>query len=315
MKKSKNDPLVSIIIPVYNGSKYLKEAIDSALNQTHSHKEVIVVDDGSTDNSWQIIESYGQKLRSFKQKNGGVSTALNLGIQQAKGKYISWLSHDDIYAPNKLAKQVEVLNSLPVENRERAILFSNYKIVDQNSKVIEVPAIEKVHDARKFSTSLYPVMKGLIYGCTLLIPKVCFTESGYFDPTLRTSQDYDLWFKFFKKYPIYFQTDYLLLSRRHAEQGTFSQRAADESNALWLKMLQEISDSDKIAIDGSLQNFYLQNYLQMRRVGYFAAANYSKQQLNIIMRILSEPIYVGKKLWNKSKPFLAKILRVLGILS
>lgn len=308
-------PLISIIIPVYNGSKYMREAIDSALKQTYPHKEVIVVDDGSNDNSWQIIESYGQKLRAFKKKNGGVSTALNLGIKQAKGKYVSWLSHDDIYNPYKLSKQVEALNNLPTEERENTILFSNYKIIDQNSKVIEIPTIEKVHDLSKFSCSLYPVFKGLIYGCTLLIPKKCFIKNGYFDPALRTSQDYDLWFKFFQKYPIHFQKDYLLLSRRHTEQGTFSQRATDESNALWIKMIKETADSDKIAIDGSLQNFYLQNYLQMKRVGYLKAATYSKQQLNLIMKVLAEPIFVMQQGWQKLKPLLAKILRVLGVLS
>jgi glycosyltransferase involved in cell wall biosynthesis len=260
----------------------MKEAIDSALNQTYPHKEVIVVDDGSTDDSWQIIQSYGQKIRAFKQKNGGVSTALNLGIKQSQGEYISWLSHDDVYVPSKLSKQVEALNSLPIEERSKTILFSNYKIIDSNSKVIEVPAIEKVHNLSKFSCPLYPVMKGLIFGCTLLIPKICFEESGYFDPNLRTSQDYDLWFKFFRKYPIHFQTYYLLLSRRHPGQGTFSQKATDESNTLWIKMIKETPDSDKIAIDGSLQNFYLQNYLQMRRVGYLEAAAYSKKQLNLV---------------------------------
>ncbi len=288
-------PFISIIIPVYNGSKYMKEAIDSALNQTYPHKEVIVVDDGSTDDSWQIIQSYGQKIRAFKQKNGGVSTALNLGIKQSQGEYISWLSHDDVYVPSKLSKQVEALNSLPIEERSKTILFSNYKIIDSNSKVIEVPAIEKVHNLSKFSCPLYPVMKGLIFGCTLLIPKICFEESGYFDPNLRTSQDYDLWFKFFRKYPIHFQTDYLLLSRRHPGQGTFSQKATDESNTLWIKMIKETPDSDKIAIDGSLQNFYLQNYLQMRRVGYLEAAAYSKKQLNLVVKILANLIFLFSK--------------------
>lgn len=292
----------------------MREAIDSALNQSYPHKEVIVVDDGSADDSWQIIESYGQKIRTFKQKNGGVSTALNLGIKQAKGEYISWLSHDDVYVPNKLSKQVEALNNLPTEERGQTILFSNYKIIDQNSEVIEIPAIEKVHNLNKFFCPLYPVMKGLIFGCTLLIPKICFEQSGYFDPILRTSQDYDLWFKFFQKYPIYFQTDYLLLSRRHPGQGTFSQRATDESNTLWLKMLKETADSDKIAIDGSLQNFYLQNYLQMKRVGYLGAASYSKKQLNLLIRILANPIFIIQQMWQQLKPFLLKTLRFFGII-
>jgi glycosyltransferase involved in cell wall biosynthesis len=309
-----SSPLISIIIPVYNGALYLRQAIESALAQSYAQKEVIVVDDGSTDQSWQIIQSYGAKIRALRQKNGGVSTALNLGIKNAKGEYISWLSHDDVYHPDKLRRQVQAINQLPRDRQKRTIIFSNYKIIDQNSEVIEVPAIEKVHDLRKFVCPLYPVMKGLIFGCTLLIPKLCFVESGYFDPALRTSQDYDLWFKFFHKYPVYFQTDYLLLSRRHPGQGTFSQRATDESNALWLKMLQQISDQDKIAIDGSLQNFYLQNYLQMRRVGFLKAADYSFTKLSYLNQLRAPILFYGRKVWARLKPLLAEILRIFGIL-
>ena len=95
-------PLVSIIIPVYNGEKYMREAIDSALNQTYKNIEVIVVNDGSKDNTDEIALSYGDKIRYFKKENGGVSTALNLGIKEMKGEYFCWLSHDDVYEYNKV---------------------------------------------------------------------------------------------------------------------------------------------------------------------------------------------------------------------
>ncbi len=85
------NPLVSIIIPVYNGSNYVKEAIDSALAQTYKNIEVIVVNDGSTDNTEKIVKSYGDKIRYFYKENGGVASALNLAIENSKGEYISWL--------------------------------------------------------------------------------------------------------------------------------------------------------------------------------------------------------------------------------
>ena len=83
------NPLVSIIIPVYNGSNYVKEAIDSALAQTYKNIEVIVVNDGSTDNTEKIVKSYGDKIRYFYKENGGVASALNLAIENSKGEYIS----------------------------------------------------------------------------------------------------------------------------------------------------------------------------------------------------------------------------------
>jgi glycosyltransferase involved in cell wall biosynthesis len=94
-------PKVSIIIPVYNGEDFLSQAINSVLAQTYQNIEVIVVDDGSTDGTRQIIESYGKKIIAIHKSNGGVASALNVGIQHATGEYIAWLSHDDIFYRKK----------------------------------------------------------------------------------------------------------------------------------------------------------------------------------------------------------------------
>ena len=90
----KYEPIVSIVIPVYNGANYMKFAIDSALNQTYEKVEVIVVNDGSNDNGEtdRIARSYGDKIRYFSKENGGVATALNLAIENMKGEWFSWLS-------------------------------------------------------------------------------------------------------------------------------------------------------------------------------------------------------------------------------
>lgn len=92
-------PLFSVIIPVYNGSNYLSQAIDSVLEQTYQNIELIVVNDGSTDNfeTRNISLSYGNKIRYFEKDNGGVSSALNFGISKMLGKYFCWLSHDDFF--------------------------------------------------------------------------------------------------------------------------------------------------------------------------------------------------------------------------
>ena len=107
-KKEKFNPLVSIIIPVYNGENYVAEAIDSALAQTYDNIEIIVVNDGSEDRTDEICKSYGNKIRYFKKENGGTSTALNLGIKNMNGEYFSWLSHDDKYYPNKIKRQANL---------------------------------------------------------------------------------------------------------------------------------------------------------------------------------------------------------------
>ena len=97
-------PKVSIIIPVYNGSNFLTEAINCAIAQTYKNIEIIVVNDGSKDNgaTEEIALSYGDKIRYFYKENGGVSTALNFAFTKMTGEWFSWLSHDDVYEPNKI---------------------------------------------------------------------------------------------------------------------------------------------------------------------------------------------------------------------
>ena len=92
---------VSIIMPVYNGENYMREAIDSALAQTYENTEIIVVNDGSTDRTEEIAKSYGDRIVYVSKENGGSSSALNAGIKKMTGDFFSWLSHDDLYLPER----------------------------------------------------------------------------------------------------------------------------------------------------------------------------------------------------------------------
>ena len=215
--KAENNPKVSIVIPAYNGSNYLAEAIDSALAQTYKNTEIIVVNDGSTDNgdTEEVAKSYGDKICYYKKENGGVATALNFGIQKMEGEYFSWLSHDDMYEKTKIEDQVDYLNKL---NREDVIIACN-------AKVLFASGIKKKEsiDVNTFkfmdifiSTS---AMVG-VNGCSLLIPKIAFEVCGDFDANLPVTQDYDLWFRMKDKFKFVLLDKYLVISRRHAEQDS-----------------------------------------------------------------------------------------------
>ncbi|MEI6690164.1 MAG: glycosyltransferase [bacterium] len=310
MNKSNNDLLVSIVIPVYNGTRYLCQAIDSALAQTHKNCEVIVVNDGSTDDTEEIVKSYGNKIRYIGKKNSGVSDALNIGIIEAKGQYISWLSHDDVFEPNKIEQQVETLNEIDADLRNKTILFSNYRIINENADIVESVNIENVHDVRKFQCHYYPVVKGLVFGCTTLIPKNILIKEGLFDPSLRTSQDYDMWLRLFPKYNILFMKDYLLCSRKHPGQGTYSQRATEESNAFWIRLMKVVPTQDKIRIDGSIARFYHQMTRQMNRIGYSVAGVYAKEQFDQTEKPFYEESLLSTE--YKLQPLFSKIRRVIA---
>lgn len=235
------DPKVSIIIPVYNGSNYLGEAIDSALAQTYKNIEVIVVNDGSDDGgkTEAIAKSYRDKIRYIYKKNGGVSTALNAGILAAEGEYISWLSHDDVYMPNKLEVQINYLRN---ENNP-VILYSDYYWIDSRSKILGSYKIQHVSP----DNFLYALITSYpINGCTTLIPKSCFDTVGLFNEELKTTQDYEMWFRLVRKYKLKHIPETLIKSRLHPEQGirTMSNIQLTEVNNFYIWCLNNFSVDD-----------------------------------------------------------------------
>ncbi len=278
LKKYKNKlfPLmVSIIIPVFNGSKYLKKAVDSALSQTYENFEVIIVNDGSTDDSEKIIKEYGNKLRYFKKKNGGVASALNYGIKKARGQYISWLSHDDEYYPEKIDTQVVFINKYQCDID---VLYSNVEFVNEKSKTIGFTNHEQYHSIENLNNGLYPVLKGLVNGCSMLIKKSCFKEIGFFNEKLRTSNDYDMWFRMFSKCKVIFLPKVLIKYRLHKDQGTkVSNLFLKESNKLWIKMIENIPINEMKTIEKSEFNFYFKMAEQMKASGYNEAYVFAKK--------------------------------------
>lgn len=229
-------PLVSIIIPVYNGSNYLKEAIDSALAQTYKNIEVIVINDGSTDagKTDKIAKSYGNKIRYFLKKNGGVATALNLGIEKMKGNWFSWLSHDDIYETYKISKLIEYLDSHP----KAKILYTDYQLVNEAKVHLHDISVKpnKIYDMQLRLIDSYP-----LNGCAMLIHKECFRNVGNFDTFLRTTQDYDLWFRLAQRYCFDYVPISSIKSRLHAEQGSHTYAHIDEVDTLYSNFIRKIS--------------------------------------------------------------------------
>jgi glycosyltransferase involved in cell wall biosynthesis len=129
----KINPLVSIVIPCYNKSKYLPDSIESALNQSYTHIECIIVDDGSTDNSGEIANKYREsddRMKYFYKENGGVSTTRNYGIKKAEGEWVQFLDADDWLHKEKIQRQLEYYEE--IGNGKDVVLFSDYEINEQD---------------------------------------------------------------------------------------------------------------------------------------------------------------------------------------
>ena len=268
----RSTPKVSIVIPVYNGSDYLSQAIDSALAQTYSAiSEIIVVNDGSNDGgaTEDIALSYGDKVRYFFKENGGVASALNTAIHQMRGDYFSWLSHDDLYYPDKVESQVQ---SLLVEESPKTILYGDYAVFwNTPDEVREIRLAHLPPDRfRYFLTTM-----NALHGCTLLVPKSAFDECGLFSERLRTTQDYDLWFRLAGKYQFRHIPKLLVKARQHAEQGSIrmSSIALAECDKLLTGFVEKLSETELAAeADGSISLAYANISACMRSRGFRNAA-------------------------------------------
>ena len=243
------DPKVSIVIPVYNGSNFLDEAIKSAISQTYVNTEIIVVNDGSYDNgeTEQIAKSFGSAIRYFVKPNGGVASALNLAIKEMTGDYFSWLSHDDLYSKDKIEEQIKALLTY---NDKKTIIYSDYSIFsDDVAKAI--PVHLKQIPPEQFRGWL--TMNSALHGCTLLIPRVAFEEFGGFNEKLRTTQDYDLWFRMAEKYRFIHIDKVLVQARSHSKQGSFSMSntVSTECDALYSGFVRTLSTKDVGLMAGS----------------------------------------------------------------
>ena len=220
-------PLVSIVIPVYNGSNYLGEAIDSALSQTYPNIEIIVVNDGSTDGGAtdEVAFSYKDKIRYFHKENGGVSTALNYGIRQMKGEYFAWLSHDDKHLPKKVEKQMDAI--IKHGGEKPVICVCNYILIDGFGNEIA----RSYQDIEKYFRISPKCFLGsepgfMIDGDATLISRKLFDICGFFDEVLFASQETDMWFRSLDKADFLFLPDYLVEYRSHSGQVTHKRAAA-----------------------------------------------------------------------------------------
>lgn len=251
------EPMVSIIIPVYNGSNYLKQAIDSALGQDYPNIEVIVINDGSSDNgkTEQIALKYGQKIRYYHKDNGGVATALNLGIANMRGDYFSWLSHDDLYGKRKISVQIKLLRGLEDKS---TIIAGGYALFSDNGKILDIRDYVKTYRKEQLEIPLFPVFHCAVNGCTLLIHKSHFQRVGLFDPSCITTQDYDMWFRMMRGLSIVYSRGIHMYSRVHKNQDsvTLGDKHNDECNAMWIRLMDKLTDQEKAQTAGSPREFY-----------------------------------------------------------
>jgi len=226
-------PQISVVIPVYNREQTIRRAIDSVLAQELLPEEIIVVDDGSTDNTPEILNSYLPKIQVVRQGNKGVSAARNRGIEVAGGKWIAFLDSDDEWMPDKLLKQMTYLEQHP----NTRILQTDERWIRNNMRV---------NPGKKYFKKSGNIFKNCLKTCivgpsTVICESALLAEMGGFDENLPVCEDYDLWLRIAAKYPIPLINQTLIVKYGgHPDQLSLSTPAMDRYRVQSLeKILKE----------------------------------------------------------------------------
>ena len=203
-------PTVSVIIPIYQRAHLVSQTIESVLAQTYTDYEIIVVNDGSTDNTKEVLACFGNKITTIHQENKGVSAARNTGINAAKGLYIAFLDSDDLWQPNKLEKQLAFFESNP----KIGLVYSDAFFF--NEKGVLPDKWTSVYPPPPVWQFLALFGRNFILTSTVVVRRECLDEVGLFDETLKSCEDYDLWLRIIEKFPIYFLNEPLGYYRQSA---------------------------------------------------------------------------------------------------
>lgn len=275
-------PMVSIVIPVYNGSNYLKEAIDSALEQTYGNCEVIVVNDGSTDNgaTEDIARSYGKRIRYYEKENGGVASAINMGVRNMKGEYFAWLSHDDLFHPDKIEKQIQALIDIGDMNRT---VFGNFEFMNMANGRSSMFRIEEHCDSDRIEKGIYPILFGAIHFCTMLVPKRRIQKVGLCDEGLKTTQDIEWIFRILRGKHSVFLKEPLTTVRLHDEQGKHHIREYDKEQGIThISFMESISDDEIQELFGTRSNYFSEMMHFYEKDNNVEAFSYAKKQIDAL---------------------------------
>lgn len=212
-KKIDDNPLVTIVTPSYNQGEFIKATIESVLSQDYPNIEYIVMDGGSTDNTVEILKSYGEKIQWVSEKDAGQADAVNKGIRRAKGQIIGWLNSDDTYLEGAVSKMVKYF----VEHPETDMVYGEGYYTDKNGNITERYLTEKYNYER------------LAEMCIVCQPTAFFTKEivervGMLDVEHQLSMDYELWLRMAKNGKIAYVPDYIATSRMYEENKTLSRR-------------------------------------------------------------------------------------------
>jgi len=206
-------PKVSVVVPVYNGERYLTEALDSILAQTFQSFEVICIDDGSTDGSLAILEGFLDRVTLVRQTNAGQGAARNVGARIANGTYLAFLDQDDRWYPHKLERQAAMLDA----HSDAVLVHCNSDRMDKNGRTLLIGATQAERITALASPLGRLIGEVLVLPSAMMVRREAFERAGMFDPLLRGFEDFDLCARLKREGRFLFQEESGMCYRLHGE--------------------------------------------------------------------------------------------------
>ena len=267
-----NPPKVSVVIPAYNSVKFLPDALESALQQTFKDIEVIIINDGSSDNTQQwVLKHNDPRITLISQQNLGKSAARNRGISHSKGEYIAFLDADDIWEPTKLEKQVNCLDAHP----DVGLVYTWTALADETG--LPTGRITASHSAGRVWKSL--ILKNILgCGSTPTIRRQCFDTVGLFSPDLPLAQDWDMWLRIAAYYDFAVIKQPLVRYRKHSGNTSIKWPLMQKCSCLVLERAFQSAPADYL---DSYDRAYTSLYLYL---GWLAIRKQSVRQAFIFWR-------------------------------
>jgi len=255
---------VSIILPTYNGEKYIKQAIDSCLNQTYKNLELIIIDDGSSDKTFEIIEAYYQnkQIKYFKnEKNLGLAQSLNIGFEKSDGEYLTWVSDDNFYNN----KAIEILVKELISNPKISFVYSSFYQVDENGKIKR-----KIKSARPKELDI----RNCIGPCFLYKREV-YEKTGDYNSVFFLAEDYEYWLRVRTKFRFKNIINYLCYYRLHPKSLRFQNYA--------YKIEEQAQKASDQFVRTSIKHYHQGKV-------FFYKKDYKSAQKALIKSVILEPL-------------------------
>lgn len=272
------ESLVSIVITCYNYGNYIEACLSSAISQTYKNKEIIVIDDGSTDNTKEKVEPYIERdgIIYYRQDNRGQASAKNKGIELSKGDFIAFLDADDIWENKKIEKQIKLFNKNSI-----GVVYSKAKYMDENGNIINIKIKNKYLQPVSGDVTKNLFYDNFVPFSSSVVRKTCFENFGVFDESIKMSIDWDLWLRISSEYLFDFVDEELLIyrvghrgqmSKDMVERERCSEKILKKYVSKYKNRYKKATIKKALFYSYCQRGYYMRRYNKIKSVKYYYKA-------------------------------------------